>query len=156
MAARRGTFILTEAAERLPLVRRILRDVREARSRLSRIDRMLTGLGEEARRRMEFERETYRRTLAEALRESSELGVEITPGIRCEALFAFDHQWIGPEGDNKIRPAYFVYNDAQSTIEQWFFSGWPSDRRKVNPKWWHQFRQAPVPRLRIKKQNVSR
>jgi hypothetical protein len=92
--------------------------------------------------------------LADALREASELGVEITPGVRCEALFSFDHQWIGPEGDNKIRPAYFVFNDAQATIEEWFFSGWPSDRRKVNPKWWHQFRQTPVPRLRIKRQGV--
>jgi hypothetical protein len=154
MAARRGTFILTEAAQRLPLVRRILRDVREARSRLSRIDRTLAGVGEASRRRIEIDREYFRQRLADALREASELGVEITPGIRCEALFAFDHQWVGPEGDNKIRPAYFVFNDAQSTIEQWFFSGWPSDRRKVNPKWWHQFRQTPAPRLRIKKQSV--
>jgi hypothetical protein len=81
------------------------------------------------------------------LSEAAYLGVEITPGVRCEALFPFEHQWVGPQGDNKIRPAYFVYNDVQDTIHEWFFSGWPNDRRHVNAAWWRQFRPTPVSRL---------
>lgn len=154
MATRRGTFILTEAARTLPLVRRILRDIRESRSRLCRFDRLANQLDEESFAVYANERTRWRAKLAECLRESAELGIAITAGVRCEALFPFDHQWIGPQGDNKIRPAYFVFNDANGTIEEWFFSGWPNDRRKVNPKWWHQFRSTPAARMRIKKQSA--
>ena len=138
----------------LPLVRRILQDIREARSRLCRLDREAMGLDDESLAGMNNQRTAWRAQLAECLRESAELGIAITAGVRCEALFPFDHQWIGPQGDNKIRPAYFVYNDANGAIEEWFFSGWPNDRRKVNPKWLHQFRTAPAARMRIKKQSA--
>lgn len=144
MAKTRGSFILTEAAQTLPLVRRILRDIREARSRLCRLDRSRNVSSAERA----AERRRWREQLAACLAEAVYLGIEITPGVRCEALFPFEHQWIGPQGDNKIRPAYFVYNDSQETICQWFFSGWPNDRRQVNPAWWRQFRPTPAHRLR--------
>lgn len=152
MATARGAFILTEAAQMIPLIRRILRDVREARSRLCQIHRALAPLVEADRPDLVEERRRWRRRLADCLAEAGCLGIEITPGVRCEALIPFEHQWIGPQGDGKIRPAYFVYNDAQNTITQWFFSGWPNDRRKVNPRWWGQFRPAPSRRLQTKLQ----
>jgi hypothetical protein len=154
MKTRRGTFILTEAAQTLPLVRRILRDVREARSRLCRLNRVGVGTTEIARKAHQEERQRYRQQLSACLEEAAGLGVEITPGVRCEALFAFNHQWVGPDGDFKIRPAYFVFGDACDTISEWYFSGWPSDRRRVNPKWWHQYRPTPTARLQSTKQSV--
>lgn len=160
MATTRGTFILTEAAQMLPLVRRILHDLREARSRLCQINRRLrqTALSEDRdaidpeREALVAERRLWREKLADCLAEAGFLGIEITSGVRCEALFPFEHQWIGPNGDGKLRPAYFVYNDAQNSITEWFFSGWPNDRRKVNPRWWRQFRPAPARRLQTKVQ----
>lgn len=144
MTKTRGSFILTEAAQTLPLVRRILRDIREARSRLCRLERSQRASASETA----GERRRWRELLANCLSEAAYLGVEITPGVRCEALFPFEHQWVGPQGDNKIRPAYFVYDDAQATIHQWFFSGWPKDRRHVNSTWWRQFRPTPASRLK--------
>ena len=143
MITRHRNFILTEAAQMLPLVRRILRDVRAARSRLSRIDRLLRQDATN-RQRLREDRGFWRGELAAYLTEAAMLGVEITAGVRCEALFPFEHQWVGPQGDNKLRPAYFVYSDAEPTLKEWFFSGWPNDRRKINPKWWHQYRPTPV------------
>lgn len=129
----------------LTLVRQILRDVRETRSRINRLDR-LCAVNKPARPEWLAERALCREQLRACLVEAESLGIEITPGVRCEALFPFQHQWVGPQGDNKLRPAYFVYSDAQTTITEWFFSGWPNDRRKVNPRWWRQFRSRSTAR----------
>lgn len=131
-------FILAEAAKLVPLVRRILHDIREARAQLSKLDRMLERVDwtDEEEISLRQRRSDVVERLQECLAEASQLGVEITPGIRCVALFPFEHRWIGPKGDGRIRPAYFVFDDAHPTITQWYFSGWPNDRRKVNEKWW--------------------
>lgn len=154
MATKKETFILTEAAEMLPLVRRILRDIRQARSQISRCRRRPASVGTGAIHTVVDERRRWQDRLDLCLAEAAQLGIEITPGVRCEALFPFHHQWVGEEGDQKIRPAYFVYSDAEPTIRSWFFSGWPHDRRAVNARWWHQFRRTPTARLRPAKQEV--
>lgn len=140
---KRTAFILTEAAATLPLVRQILIDIREARARLSRLDRQIQNkqTRSAARLRLRNQKSQWRARLDDCLGEARRLGIEVTPGIRCEAHFPFDHQWTGPAGDGKIRPAFFVYNDAQATIDEWFFAGWPGDRRKICPKWWKLYRQ---------------
>lgn len=140
----RRNFILTEAAAMIPLVRQLLVEVREGRARLAHLERQThhgTPTDTNSSRR-EREQKICRDQLADALTELSRLGVEVSPGVRCEALFPFEHQWTGPKGDGKIRPAFFVFNDAQSTIDEWYFAGWPGDRRKVWPHWWQQFRAA--------------
>ncbi len=142
------TFVLTEAVQMIPLVQSILREVREVRSRMSKIERlldageMIDARGNSLKRNLD----TMRRRLALCLIEAREFGFLITDGVRCEALFPFEHRWVGPQGDGKLRPAYFVYNDAQDSISQWFFRGWPNDRRAVNPVWWTQFRNPPNPK----------
>jgi hypothetical protein len=140
-------FILTEAAAMLPLVRRILIDIREARARIAHL-RKLRGRAEltnAERATINRQWRHWGRKLANCQDEAITLGVEITSGIRCEALFPFEHQWIGPAGDGKIRTAYFVYSDAQTTIEEWYFDGWPSDRRPIWPSWWETYRPGQVP-----------
>lgn len=131
-------FILTEAVRLIPLVRRILVEVREARAKLSRTNRLLQRVDwtKEEELSLHQQRESALEQLQECLAEAQQLGVEITPGVRCEALFPFEHRWIGPYGDQKIRPAYFVYDDARSTITEWYFSGWPRDRRRIADVWW--------------------
>lgn len=131
-------FILAEAAKLVPLVRTILVQVRATRSRLSRLARLLDRVDWTDAQELELrqQRSESLETLQECLAEASRLGVEITPGIRCEALFPFEHRWTGPFGDYRIRPAYFVYNDSQPSISQWFFSGWPKDRREIAEHWW--------------------
>src|SRR5690606_2218030 len=108
-------FILTEAVRLIPLVRRILVEVREARAKLSRTNRLLQRVDwtKEEELSLHQQRESALEQLQECLAEAQQLGVEITPGVRCEALFPFEHRWIGPYGDQKIRPAYFVYDDAR-------------------------------------------
>lgn len=140
-------FILTEAAAMLPLVRQILIDVREARSRIARLrrERDRAELNNSERAMLNRQWRHWGRKLANCQDEAITLGVEITPGIRCEALFPFEHQWIGPAGDGKIRPAYFVYSDAHSTIREWFFDGWPNDRRPIWPSWWETYRPGQIP-----------
>jgi hypothetical protein len=144
------TFILTEAAAMVPLVRRILRDIRASRARLSRIQRRLAQgrLTKAERDPLARESQDLRRNLAACLAEAESLGVEITPGVRCEALFPFEHQWIGPRGDGKLRPAYFVYSDAEPTIRKWFFSGWPRDRRVCSSHWWQTYRPGVARKAR--------
>lgn len=136
---RQKYFILTEAAATVPLVRRILVDVRRLRAERSRLERSIRleeGKGADHEERLVH----VRRELAACLAEARTLGVEITSGVRCEALFPFEHQWVGPSGDGRIRLAYFVYNDALPTIRHWFFAGWPNDRRCCAEIWWSQFR----------------
>ena len=130
----------------LPLVRRILSDVRTARCRQHYLERRLAGPGltRSERGRFEDERADVRRRVDELLSESDHIGVEVTPGVRCEALFPFEHQWIGPQGDGKIRAAFFVYSDEHPTITDWFFKGWPDDRRKIWPQWWSMYRARPA------------
>lgn len=142
------SFLLTEAAAMVPLVRRILRDVRSLRSELARRQAGPSGaLTAQRRRALESE-------LAFCLEESARLGVEITPGVRCEALFPFEHRWIGAGGDGKLRPAYFVYNDANETIREWFFAGWPSERREPAPEWWTVYRPSQR-RFRVSRQAAT-
>lgn len=138
-------FILTEAAAMVPLVRRILVDVREARARIARLrrERQDAELTKPDLARWRRRWRHWGRRLANCVDEACSLGVRITPGIRCEALFPFEHQWIGPAGDGKIRPAFFVYNDANPTIEEWIFAGWPNDRRTVCADWWKVNRPSP-------------
>ncbi|MGL5095794.1 MAG: hypothetical protein ACRDD1_09410 [Planctomycetia bacterium] len=132
------TFILTEAAAQVPLVRRILMDVRAERARLSFADRRLERSDLPAREQWRWAglQSDARKALAELLEEARSLGALVTPGVRCEAWFPFLHRWTGPKGDGRLRPAYFVYNDSQPTICEWFFDGWPDDRRPVAPAWW--------------------
>lgn len=138
-------FILTEAAATLPLVRQILVDVREARARLSRLQRQLdAGLLDEAGRlAVVAEMKAWQCRLDSYQNEWEQLGIEVTPGVRCEAWFPFEHRWTGPGSDGKIRPARFVYCDSQPTIVEWFFNGWPNDRRQICPDWWHEYRAKP-------------
>lgn len=137
---RRRLFILTEAAATLPLVRRILVDVREARARLCRLKRG---------RPNGDERRDLSARLVELLAEAGRIGVEITPGVRCEALFPFEHQWIGPKGDGQLRLACFVYSDAEPTIRRWAFAGWLSEPRPCPAEWWRHFRPGQsLPRRR--------
>lgn len=141
-------FILTEAVAMLPLVRRILTDVRESRCRLCRLRRQLERAdhpGSEQVRMKDLARHWQVR-LDDCLSEAGVLGIRITPGVRCEAHFPFDHQWIGPASDGKIRPACFVYRDAEPTIGEWIFDGWPSGRRRIWPDWWRVYRPGQ-PRL---------
>ena len=135
-------LILTEAAAMVPLVRRILVDVREARSRLCAIEHRCRRVEWTACERTELKRRGlyWRDRLSGCLAEAEQLGVAITPGVRCEALFPFEHQWIGARGDGKVRQAYFIYNDALPTIRYWYFSGWPKDRRRIAPHWWNHYR----------------
>ena len=137
-------FVLTEAAAMLPLIRRILTEVRSARSALSSTRRRLArfDLTKRERARLTQKEQAAQKTLTECLAEADKLGVLITPGVRCEALFPFEHQWIGPGADGKLRPAFFVYSDAKATITEWYFDGWPSDRRQVSSQWWQQFRRS--------------
>lgn len=144
-------FILTEAAAMVPLIRPILADVRETRARLThrQRERSRAALTERQRADLDDEIVEMTRRLDTYVHEALSLGVEITPGVRCEALFPFEHQWTGPNGDGKIRAAYFVFSDGQETITQWFFRGWPDDRRDIWPHWWTQYRNsatAPRPR----------
>lgn len=134
-------FILTEAAAMVPLVRRILVDVRSCRAEISRLFRVVRNdaSNSDARNRLRQRREQ----LGACLREAKDLGVEISPGIRCEAFFPFDHQWIGRMGDRKLRPAYFLFSDAQPTITQWCFHGWPDHRMQVCEDWWKIRRNRP-------------
>jgi hypothetical protein len=138
----RRYFILTEAAAMAPLVRQMLIEIREARSRILHLHRELQRCSTDAgaTARLGIECRFWHDKLDDVLRECDQLGIEISPGVRCEALFPFEHQWTGPRGDGRIRRAYFVFNDAQATITEWFFAGWPNDRRKVWPHWWTQFR----------------
>jgi hypothetical protein len=140
----RRYFLLTEAAAMLPLVRQILVDVREARARAAHLQHELarTDLGEADRAALAEQQRHWRDQLRGCLDEADRLGVEITAGIRCHALFPFEHQWIGPHGDGKIRSAFFLYNDAQPSITHWYFAGWPHDLRKVWPHWWKQHRNG--------------
>ena len=135
-------FILTEAAAMAPLLRKILVDLREARCRLSNLRRKLmrADLSKQGRIQAGRDEEAWRGKLLDCLAEADRLGVRITAGVRCEAHFPFEHKWIGPSGDDKIRPALFVYDDTQPTISEWIFDGWPKDRRKIWPSWWHIYR----------------
>ena len=137
-------FILTEAARLVPLVRGILVEIREARSRLSRLGRLLDRVDwtpdEELSLRQQ--REAALEQLQNCLGEASRLGVEITSGVRCEALFPFEHRWVGQFGDQQVRQAYFIYDDSKSALSQWFFSGWPRDRRPISKHWWTVTRPA--------------
>jgi hypothetical protein len=153
MHAARKTFILTEAAATLPLVRVILRDIRDWRCRLSKVRRDALGRGADAERLMAGSAlfRQLERKVADCLSEAERLGVRISDGVRCEALFPFEHRWVGPKGDGKLRLAWFAYNDASDTIDEWYFDGWPNDRRTVNPTWWHQFRRGQV-LMRIRRQ----
>lgn len=138
-------FILTEAAAMVPLVRRILADVRECRCQIHALRRQLKKVeGTPAAGLITDELSAVEDRLRDALGEAESLGIVITDGIRCEALFPFDHKWVGPAGDNKIRRAYFVYSDAQPGITQWFFDGWPHDRRELWPGWWDIYRPGQV------------
>ncbi|MFO0944908.1 MAG: hypothetical protein U1D30_03010 [Planctomycetota bacterium] len=140
-------FILTEAAEMIPVAQRLLVEVREARSRISLLRRQRERADLSAAERSQLVRgwRHWSRKLANCLDEAFGLGILITPGIRCEAHFPFEHQWVGPAGDGKLRPAFFVYSDANGTIEDWYFDGWPNDRRAVNPAWWTMFRPGHQP-----------
>ena len=135
-------FLLPEAADMAPFIRRLLVDIRTSRARLSLSDRLLerVDLAPSRRATEEAELRDCRRRLGESVAEAARLGVVITPGIRCEALFPFRHRWTGPHGDGAIRDAYFVFNDAEPSVYRWYFAGWPSDRREVWPHWWHATR----------------
>lgn len=143
-------YILTEAGEMIPMARRLLVEIREARARISRLRRHRERSDITPAERAQILRgwRHWSRKLANCLDEAFGLGIVITPGIRCEAHFPFEHQWIGPAGDGKIRPAYFIYSDANGTIEEWYFDGWPDDRRPVNPAWWTMFRPGKRPTKR--------
>lgn len=143
---RKKKFILTEAAATIPLVKRILVDIRVARARLNSIHRLqrTKKLNTAKRHELITESRNLRTTLRQLLDEAAALGVEVSEGVRCEALFAFEHQWIGPAGDHKIRPAYFAYSDALDTIREWFFADWPEHRHPPAATWWNQFRTKPA------------
>lgn len=125
-----------------PLVRQILRDVRETRCRLNAIARSQKQRGLTPKRRHDLQHQVRvnRGVLRQALDEATELGIEITDGVRCEALFPFEHRWIGVAGDGRIRSAYFVYSDGSDTIREWCFASWPDFRHPPAAIWWNQFR----------------
>ena len=125
----RRTFVLREAVAMIPLAVRIVADVREARCRLSRL------------RRRAGDGRFWQGQLDTAVGEADDLGVRITGGVRCELLFPFDHRWVGPGADGRVRPAWFVLDEPDRRIDRWFFDGWPEDRRVVPADW-----QATLPR----------
>lgn len=131
----------------LPLVRRILVDLRRERSRLSRMSRSNQPSANSRDRVTPSDFAATLKRIVELVGEIESLGLEVTPGVRCVALFPFLHRWAKPGGDGKIRQAFFVYSDANETIHEWFFDGWPRDRRRCSSAWWQQYREGQRRRL---------
>ncbi|QDU61550.1 hypothetical protein Pan216_24110 [Planctomycetes bacterium Pan216] len=145
---KRRTFTLSDATAMLPLISRVVKDIRGERSRLAKLARRLerADLSRADRELLQSERRRSRRLLTDHLAEANGLGVEITNGVRCEALFPFEHKWTGSHGDQRLRDAYFVYQDAQGTIREWYFSGWPNQRHLVPQRWQQVPRTVPAKR----------
>lgn len=135
-------FLLTDALAMLPLVRPILIDVRQARASLASIARRLDRADAADPLELLQKQAAQAKLLRECLDEAKRLGIRISDGVRCEAYFPFEHKWTGPKGDGRVRPACFVYSDAGDGIHEWFFEGWPNDRKSI-PRTWRRLFRVP-------------
>lgn len=138
MSGHNRYFILNEAVDRLPLVRRILPDLnrcRQAVAKFQRLDeRVDLTWSERAYVRMQLANWSLRAEDCQS--ELDELGVVVSPD-GSEAWFPFEHRWIGRDADGRIRTAFFVFKPSSPTISEWIFDGWPRDRRPIPDPWWN-------------------